>query len=268
MDRLTRSFALAAQSWRLLMHDTELMLLPLLSGIAVAVTVGTFVFAIGFDTAAAGQGRSDLYVELFVLYVVLYTIGTFFQCAVVAGATERLRGGEPTISSALGAAGRRIVSILMWSIFAATIGVLLRAIQDRVGLIGKIVVALVGAAWSLATFFVVPVLVLEDLTLGEVLGRSVSLIRETWGEAVAGGAGLGLASFFAWLVLVGVCAIIGQFSQAAGFVLFGTGAILLTILFSALNGIYVASLYRYATEGLVAPGFDTWLMKDAFTPKR
>ena len=267
MDRLSRSFALAAQSWRLLMQDTELMLLPLLSGIAVAVAVGTFVFAIGFDTAAVRQRSPELYAEVFVLYVVLYAIGTFFQCAVVAGAMERLRGGEPTIASALGAAGRRIVSIVMWSIFAATIGVLLRAIQDRVGLIGKIVVAFVGAAWSLATFFVVPVLVLEDLTLGEVLGRSVSLIKETWGEAVAGGAGLGLASFFGWIVLIVVCGVVGQFAPAAGFVLFGTGAILLTILFSALNGIYVASLYQYATEGLVAPGFDKWLMKDAFTPK-
>jgi hypothetical protein len=265
MDRIGRSFELAGQSWRLLMQDSELMLLPLVSGAVIAAVVLTFFVGVGLDPAVVQQRGTDFYVPLFVLYVVLYAVGTFFQCAVVAGATERMRGGEPTLGSALVAAGRRIVAIVIWSIFAATIGVGLRAVQDRVGLVGKVVVALLGAVWSLATFFVVPVLVLEDVSPGEVLGRSVSLIRDTWGEAVVGSAGLGLASFFSSLLLVAVCILVTPLGYGAAFVVFGTGAILLTIVFSALQGIYVAALYRYATEG-DAPAFDKWLLKDAFKP--
>jgi hypothetical protein len=179
-----------------------------------------------------------------------------------------MRGGDPTIVTALAAASRRIVAILIWSILAATVGVALRAIQDRVGIVGKIVVGLIGAAWSLATFFVVPVLVLEDTYIGDVLPRSVSIFRETWGETFVGGASLGFASFCAWMALSIVTLILFSVVGMPAMLLFGTGAILLMMFFSALQGVYVAALYRYATEGQVVDGFDKSILSHAFVEKR
>ncbi len=268
MGRTGRSFQLVGQSYRILMQDKELMVLPLISGSIILVVLASFGVGFGLTTSRVEQHGPDMYLPLFVMYVVTYAIGIFFQAAVIAGATERMRGGDPTVGSALAAAGRRLGAILMWAVVAATVGVVLRAIQDRVGFIGKIIVGLVGAAWSLATFFVVPVLVLEDRTAGESFTRSVDLFKKTWGETVVGGTSLGIAALCAWVTLIaatGLAAYLG--SIVFTIVLFAGGGVFLVIFFSALQGIYVASL-RYATEGHTTSGFDGHLLEQAFVPKK
>lgn len=267
MDRVTRSFQLVAQSYRVLMQDTELLLLPLVSGAVMSIVVAFFVLGFGVTGTTFDEPGPELYVPLFLLYVALYAVGIFFQCAVVAGATERMRGGSPTLTSAMAAAGRRIVAIVIWSVLAATIGMALRAIQDRVGLVGKIVVGLIGAAWSLATFFVVPVLVLEETSIGEVLGRSVEIFRETWGETFVGGASLGFASFCSWVLLAISTAVLYALIGMPAVILLGIGGIALLMFFSAMQGIFLASLYRFATEGDAPEGFDAHLLKNAFVEK-
>jgi hypothetical protein len=272
MGRISRSFQLVGQSYRVLMQDKELMVLPLISGvvmtIVMAVVMVGFVFSAGFSVPRYEEYGAATYVPMFILYVLMYAVGIFFQAAVVAGATERMRGGDPTIASALGAASRKIGAILMWAIVAATVGMVLRAIQERVGLIGKIVVSLIGAAWSLATFFVVPVLVLEDRSIRDSFTQSVSVFKKTWGETFVGGAGLGIAAACAWVCLFAIVGLLAYLVGAIALVVLAVGVIGLMVFFSALQGVYVASLYRYATDGQVTPGFDKALLEQAFVPKR
>jgi Family of unknown function (DUF6159) len=268
MERISRSFELVGQSYRILMRDKELMVLPLLSGAIMAVVIAVVAFGFRLGGAPVGAGGPAFYLPIFLIYVLMYAVGIFFQAAVVAGATERMRGGDPTVASALAAAQRRLGPILMWAVVAATVGMVLRAIQDRVGFVGKIVAGLAGAAWSLATFFVVPVLVLEDKSIGDSLAQSVSVFKKTWGETMTGGVSLGIAAFAAWATLIAVTGLLAYVIGVAAVAVFLAGAILLGIFFSALQGIYVASLYRYATEGSVPPGFDRALLDRAFVPKK
>ena len=268
MGRIGRSFQLVGQSYRVLMHDKELMVLPLISGAVIAVAVAGFAFGFGVDSAKLQQRGAELYVPVFLMYVAAYTVGIFFQAAVIAGATERMRGGDPTIGSALSAASRRLGSIVMWAIVAATVGMILRAIHDRLGFVGKIIASIVGAAWSLATFFVVPVLVLEDRPVRGAFSRSIEVFRKTWGETVVGGINLGVAAFCAWVTLFAVSGLLAMLIGAPALAFFAAGAVFLMVFFSALQGVYVASLYRYATEGQAASGFDTALFQQAFVPKK
>jgi hypothetical protein len=267
MGRIERSFRLVGQSYRILMQDKELMILPLISGTVMVAIVATVGLGFDLNTARVERHGWDLYLPVFLMYVATYAIGIFFQAAVVAGATERMRGGDPTVGSALSAAGRRAGPILMWAVVAATVGMVLRMIHDRVGFIGKIVASLLGAAWALATFFVVPVLVFEDRSVRESFGRSVSVFKQTWGETVVGGTSLGAAAMCAWLTLVAIAGLVAWLVGWIALVVFGVGAILLMIFFSALEGVYVASLYRYATEGRPPAGFDQVLLDHAFVPK-
>jgi Family of unknown function (DUF6159) len=267
MERITRSFQLVGQSYRILMRDKELMILPLISGLVMAVVVASFFLAFGLVGGGVEGSGPDVYLPVLLMYVVTYAVGIFFQAAVVAGATERMRGGDPTVSSALAAAWRRLGPIVMWAILAGTVGMVLRAIQDRVGFVGKIIAGLAGVAWSLATFFIVPVLVLEDRSIKDSLAQSVSVFKKTWGETVTGGASLGIAAFCAWLALFAIAALFAMVAGPLAIVVFIAGATLLAIFFSTLNGVYVASLYRFATEGAVPPGFDRTLLNDAFVPK-
>jgi hypothetical protein len=267
MGRIGRSFELVGQSYRILMRDKELMALPLMSGVVMALVVGGGILGFGLDTSKLdGRGPAE-YLPIFLMYVATYAISIFFQAAVVAGATERMRGGNPTVVSALSAAGRRFGPIVMWAVVAATVGMAIRAIQDRIGFVGKIIATLAGAAWSLATFFVVPVLVLEDRSIGESFTRSVSVFRKTWGETVVGGASLGVAALCAWVTLVAIVGLLAYVIGVMTIAVFAVGAIFLMVFFSALQGVYVASLYRYATEGLAPLGFDRTLLDHAFVPK-
>ena len=267
MGRIGRSFLLVQQSYRILMQDKELMVLPVISGATIIAVVGGVAFGFGIPLDGIGRHQSAaLYLPMFVLYVVAYAVGIFFQAAIVAGATERMRGGDPTVRSALAAAGRRAGAILVWALVAATAGMVLRTIQERVGFIGRIVVAIIGAAWSVATFFVVPVLVLEDRSIPDSFNRSIAVFKKTWGETVVGGTSLGAAAVCAWVTLVAVVGLLAYVIGIAALVVFFAGAIFLMIFFSALQAVFVASLFRYATEG-DAPGFDPDLFKHAFVPK-
>ena len=268
MGRIGRSFQLVGQSYRILMQDKELMVLPLISGSVIMMAVAAFAVGFGVDASKLEARSPELYLPMFLLYVVTYTVGIFFQAAVIAGATERMRGGNPTIESALAAAWSRIVSIVMWAIVAATVGVILRTISERLGFVGKVIVGLIGAAWSLATFFVVPVLVLEQDNVRESFWRSLETFKKTWGETVVGGINLGVAAFCAWITLFAVSGVLAMLIGTPALAFFAAGAVFLMVFFSALQGVYVASLYRYATNGETAAGFDKALFDQAFVPKK
>ncbi len=132
----------------------------------------------------------------------------------------------------------------------------LQAIEERFGIIGTIVARLVGLAWNLVTFLVVPILVLEDLGVGDALKRSKDLFKKTWGENVIGQFGLGAVGFL--LTFPGVLLIvIGAALGTAGLIVLGVVGVIwvlvAAVIVSALSGIYRTALYHYAANGQV-PG--------------
>jgi hypothetical protein len=272
MGRIRRSFQLVGQSWRVLMKDPSLMVLPLLAGLAIAVASLSFILPMGLLGEGALEETEEpvIWGVLFVFYTVTYTISFFFQAAVVAGATERMNGGDPTLGSALGAASKRFVPILLWGMIAATVGMIIRGVQDRSGIAGKIIMGLIGVVWSLATFFMVPVLVLEDLPIGASFKKSWAIFKQTWGETVVGSMGIGLFTMLAMLLVGGL----GFLAMTANLwivavLTWGVGFMLVMLLSSALQGVYTAAMYRYATQGVdAATGYDNELLASAYREKK
>ncbi len=271
MGRIARSWDLMKRSWAILMKDKELMILPILSGACMLIVLASFAAPVVVN----GEGWLDslpdwaLYTAGFVFYVITYTLTFFFQAAIIAGASERMAGGDPTLRSALGAAGRRFPSLLMWGVVAATVGMIIRAIEERSEFVGRIAMALVGAAWSLATFFMVPVLVMERKSLGASFKASWGIFKETWGETVVGAGGLGIAGFLLSLpvmLLAGWLVSTGMVWLGVAIGVLGLGTI--SVVFSALQGVYVAAVYRYATVKEAPTGFDADALRDAFRPKK
>jgi hypothetical protein len=249
------------------MQDKELLLLPVISGVAILLVVGSFVLGLaivgGEGNVAEGVGA----VIGLAFYVSSYTVAFFFQAALIAGALERLAGGDPTLGSALGAAARRIGPILLWGLVAGTVGMLIKSIQERGGFVTKILMALVGTAWSLATWFMVPVLVMERRALGDSFRRSASIFRDTWGETVIGNVGLGAVQLVVMLAIGALALVLAVVHPVVGIAAGVSLAVVAGVFFSALQGVFVASLYRYATRREVAPGFDGALLAGAFRPK-
>lgn len=268
-DRIHRSIELTKASWRLLMKDKELMVLPLISGACILFACALFalpMFALsGGEFPEGDQDKALGWLIGLPLYVAVYTISIFFQAAVVAGATERMNGGDPTVSSALAAAWRRKGAILLWGVVAGTVGMILRSIQERSELIGRIVIGFVGAAWSLATFFVVPVIVLEGHSVKGSFKTSLALFRQRWGEAAIGSGGIALFGFVLFLPVILLCALLVSADLIVPAILIGvTAGVTLSALLSTLQGIYVAALYRYAHTLETPTGMDPRLLEGAF----
>src|SRR6185369_14864230 len=86
-------------------------------------------------------------------------------------------------------------------IFAATVGTILKYIQENSGIIGKIITGLLGVVWNIATFFVVPVIAYENAGPIQAFKRSSSLMKEKWGESLGSTFSFGLVQFVALLVI-------------------------------------------------------------------
>src|SRR5262249_42533910 len=150
-----------------------------------------------------------------------YFVIVFFNSALVACAIIRFKGGDPTVSDGLRAAGNRFPQILAWALASATVGVILRAIESRSEKVAQFAAALVGAAWSIATFFVVPVLVVERVGPVDAVKRSLSVLTRTWGEALTANFGVGFIKFVGFAVLGIIPLVAGAMIAASGFVVPG-----------------------------------------------
>jgi Family of unknown function (DUF6159) len=280
MGRFARSWDLFKTSLSVVRHDKELLWMPVLSALASIVAV-LAVAGVGLGsglwpqtTNADGSANYVGAALAFVLYIVLAFVTLFFNAAVVAGATERLKGGDPTMGSALGAAWKKAGRLFLWSIVVATVNVILQAIRERSGALGRILASFAGMAWNLATFFMVPILLFEGDGIAPSVKRSAGLFRKTWGEAVLGSAGLGLAGMVFGLgaVAIGLLALfllssLGIVGVVAGLAILVLGIVGVAALFSVLDGVYKAALYRYATTGVAAGGFEPAQLGGAFTAK-
>jgi hypothetical protein len=283
MGKFSRSWELVKQSFAILRSDKQLMLFPVLSAVtclfvtAVIATGGTFMLLPARAAAlAAGErfqpNQSPVFVlGMFTLYVANYFIMVFFNVALVGVANSRLMGGSWTFRDGIELAWARKGTILQWALVAATVGMVLRTIEERMGIIGRIIMRIIGIAWTLACYFVVPVLAFEDLTPIEAVKRSAKLFRDTWGEKVVGGFSLSLVSLVLMLPGIGLWFALMILGGIKG-LLFGTVLmvlyfLLLSVFMSAVQGVFNAALYRYACFKQVPPAFDHNLVAAAWAPK-
>jgi hypothetical protein len=280
-QRLSNGWELAKQSWRVLMLDKELLLFPLFSGISCLLVLASFavpLWGTGYaETVLNEEAPTEnvvAWILLFCFYAVNYFVIVFFNSALVACAIIRFRGGDPTVSDGFRAASKRLPVIFGWALVSATVGIILKAIESRSERAGQFIAALMGAGWAIATYFVVPVLVVENVGPVDAVKRSWGVIKKTWGESIGANFGIGFITFFAFLACLAPI-IGGGFLIANGMVVAGVGAILLgfvglmlvSLISSALNSIILAALYLYAADNEVPQQFDHGMMEHAFAAR-
>jgi hypothetical protein len=268
MGRISSTINLAKQSWEVLKADQELIALPVLSFIASTIVAATFVvpmFFIGEEPGTIG------YVVMFVMYVVLAFVTVYFNTALVSAADERLRGGDPTIGSALSGANRLVGRIIPWALISATVSIILRTIEERGGFLGRIAAGIAGLAWTLVTFLVIPIFVVEGLTVGNAVKRSAELFKRTWGENVAAQFGFGLLGFLLAIpaILIIVLGVVtGSGIALAVAILVGVlWLVAVSVVLAALNAIFQTALYHYAANGQSLGPFGQGTLSSAFRAK-
>jgi hypothetical protein len=280
-ERFERSWELCRECYALLAADRTLMLFPLMSALAMIVIMASFALPL-LPLLGFFQGRHGFnavpglsYLALFIFYWIQFSVVIFFNTALVEVAMQRFDGKDATVSDGLARAWSLLPTILAYGAIAATVGTVLRLVADRVGFLGRIVIGLLGFAWTVATALVVPVLAAENIGAVDAVKRSVELIKKAWGEDIIGNAGIGLVFAIVMVAAILTGGVFTLLAFSSGSVALGVLVGLLTVIALALivltqttlQGIYSAALYRYANNDPATGPLDKSLLSNAFSAK-
>ena len=253
-DRLSNGWTLAMNSLKVLKENKQLIIFPVLSGISLVLIMGSFVLVFlgvnGWsDENIEDPGTIGNYLYLFLFYLVNYFIVVFFNMGLIHCTRLYFRGEEVSINAGLRFSLSRIGTIFSWAVFAATVGTILRIIQEESGLIGKIITGIIGIVWNIATFFVVPVIAYEGLGPIAAFKRSSQLMKQKWGESLGATFSFGLIQFLAMIVLVIPLFFIGNMIHPIGGIALAImGVFIIATIFSAAQTIFVSAVYHNITD--------------------
>lgn len=257
-NALSRGWTLTKTSFRVLSLDKEMIALPLMAAVLMVLAVvglgfGAFGIMLGSDVG--------FYAALFLIYVVVYAIAIFFNAAVIEMATIRFNGGDPVLKDGLRKAWSKKLRILQWAVVAATVGLIFRMLRDqaRDNFIARILISFLEFGWNVATFFVVPIAIYQDVGPIDAIKGSMNAMKRTWGESLTGMATTGIV--FLVLGLLGIPVLFLAFMaanpivQVTALVVVVLYWVVLSAVNSAVDGILVAALYKYSVEGQLPQAF-------------
>ncbi len=284
-NAFSRSWEITKLSFNVMKRDKELLAFPILATIFSVMFIATILFPsiivgwIGSNTKYFGIIEYSLF---FFIYLGIAFIATFFNVCVVYTAKKRFEGGNATFGESISFAISRISLIFLWSVVSATVGIILRMIDEmaeRAGRGGQIILyitrSILGAVWSIVTIFVIPGMVYYNLSPFDAIKKSINVLKKTWGESLIRYYGLGLAQLI--IILIGAAFIVPLFMLLSPLGIFWTlGVIAIGILcliavflvFGIANQIFNTALFVYADTGKMPQGFNQEIMDNAFQRKR
>lgn len=283
IGKFKASMMIVSQSWEILKKDKEIMWFPVYSAVAsllALVVLGVLLFfvTLGGDMENITEIKEGApvsmfsYLILFMYYVVMFFIANFFTAGIFIIVHGRFNGQDLSFNDGINGAIANSGKIFWWSVISATVGIVLQIISDKSKLVGKIVAALLGAAWGILTYFSLPSLVIGKTSVADSFKQSASVIRKTWGETIIINLGVGLffglLMFFGLALVIGVCILAPTLTVILGMILlYILFVILISIISSSLGAIFKLALFEYATTGNIPEGFSRELIQNAVRGK-
>jgi hypothetical protein len=271
--KFSAGWQIAQNSFKVLKANRQLIIFPILSGVAMLLIMGSFftvVFGMaGWEVDNVSKPNSiGSYIGIFAYYIVNYFVIVFFNMALIHCSALYFKGEEVTIRKGIDFSMSRIGTIFAWAVFAGSVGAILKIIQENVGTLGKIITGLVGIVWGVATFFVVPIIAYENLGPIDALKRSTKMMKEKWGEGIGAGFSFGLIQL-AGLIVIGLVAYLVGISVHvfAGIAIFVIGILAMATILSAARSIFLSAIYHEVTGDPVEQ-YNQAFVDNLFTPKK
>lgn len=251
-DKLAKGWELAKNSLIVLRENKQLLLFPILSSISLLFVCASFVLAIlgmsGWDMENLNSlGRPALYSIVFVFYFINYFVVVFFNMALIHCTHLYFKGEQPTLNKGISFSMSKLGAIFSWALLAATVGLILRTIQENVGWLGKIITGIVGMVWNVSTFFVVPVLAYENAGPVDAVKRSAGLMKQKWGESLGAGFSMGLVGLVGGIVILIACILLALIHPMLGGAVAIASFLLLWVVLSAAQTVFVSAAYHNVT---------------------
>lgn len=273
--KMARGWRLTRESWSVVRTRPGLLVIPALAAVMTIVAAVLLLGPWSLDILGH-HSRTRVFIDLAICSYPFTVISTFFNVAFAALAAAVLDGRPMTVGEAFARARTRLGAVALWALIATLVGIAVRALEQLPfagGLAGRAAEWLAGLAWALATYFVVPVLALEDISAGRAVRRSADTIRRSWGESVTGavviGGAFGLVAGAAVVV-----AAIGLLAGHGGFTpgyLVAAAAILAvaacSVVQTAVTQVFRLAVYRYATESGATGPYAADDLRGAFRPR-
>ncbi len=248
--RLSNGWQISMNSFKVLKANRQLIIFPVLSGLSLLMLLGSFALVImtgaGWDTGNLSKPNNiENYSVIFLFYIINYFIIVYFNTALIHCTTLYFRGEKVSVREGLDFSFSRIGAIFSWALFAGTIGALLQILQENFGSLGKIITGLIGVVWSVATFFVVPLIAYENAGPFEAFKRSALLMKEKWGEKLGATFSFGLIQI-AGIILIAIPVFLLSYfiHPVAGIILGAIGLLLLFAIVSASKSIFISAIYH------------------------
>ena len=264
MSRFSATWSLMKSSLTILLEDKRMLLFPVFSGICTLLVGFTFIVPLLFTGGLSSMGMFEslsdtmMFFTLFMFYYLNYFIIIFFNSGAILYATKHIRGEEPTLGEVFNELRDRLAHLLGWTAIAATVGIIINTIENQSDFIGKIVAGLIGLSWTVTSFLVLPVLVIERKGPIESLKESAGMLKKSWGEQLIGHFSFGL--IFA-ILLIGAAALtiplflLGEIFIFIGFAVLILFGLILGVFQWILQSIFMATLYLYVREDRLPGSF-------------
>jgi hypothetical protein len=271
-EKLSNGWTLSMNSLKVLKANKQLIIFPILSGLSMILIIGSFVVGMlasaGWDIGyIREQGKVFNYIAGFLFYVANYFVVVFFNTALIDCTRDYFNGEVPSVSKGLRFSMSRLGAIFTWSLFAATIGFALKLLQENLGWLGKIITGIIGIVWSIATFFVVPIIAYENLNPVQAVKRSTQLMKEKWGESLGSTFSFGLLRLLAFVVICLPLFFLGLLiNPIAGIILMVLALFLVMAVSSAAQTIFVSAVY-HNMNGDPVKNFDEQFAENLFRSK-
>ena len=250
ITRLSNGWYISMCCFKVLKENRDLVLFPILSGASMIVLTGSFVIAAVFATNIFSNlfdydNRGFAYLLAFAFYLINYFIFIFFNVALMHCVRQYFRGEEVVLRDGLSFSVSRLGVILSWSILAATVGTILKIVQEETGIVGKIITGILGVIWNIATFFVVPVLAYENAGPIDAFKRSAQIMKEKWGESLGGNFSFGLVQLVGIILIAIPLFLLGSLiNVVVGAALAVFASMLIIAIINAAQAIFISAVYH------------------------
>jgi hypothetical protein len=271
MNRIKTGWEITINSFKILKANQQLIIFPVLSGLSIILIMASFFTAVfaatGWHYITIGDNKTTRYLVILLFYVVNYFVVIFFNIALIHCTHLYFSGEEVTVKKGLQFSISRLGSIFTWALVAGTVGFILKMIQEKSGVIGKIVTGLIGIVWSIATFFVLPVIAYENVGPIDAVKRSSQLMKQKWGETLTSRFSFGLIQLCALIIIAIPGLLLGVFVHPVIGIAFSLLCFfVLIVVMSAAQTTFVSAIYHNVTDQPIAY-FDQQLVDNLFQPK-
>ncbi len=252
-ENIFKAFSFIKESFRLITKDADLIK-PSIYSIFVAIFF-TIVSVIVLFVLRFQIPEEMFYILGFIVLLGVYYISYFFTGMTAFLVYDFFKDGDATMSEAWAATKKNALTLFYLSIISAIIYIITSAFRrkprERRGVgggIGDMIIGFIESVWTVATYFIIPAIVIEDRDIKGAVSRAADIMKRNLlpigvGE-IAVGFVTGLISVIGFIVAIVLGLwIMSSIGTLTGVIVAVTVAAVLVILIVALS-MYITTAYH------------------------